>query len=211
MYFVDRLQAGEALVEPLKAYKNRKDVAVFGLLRGGVPLAFAISQGLNVPLQVLSVKKIGAPFQPELAIGAVCQDGSFFLNRELTSYFSFSEEKIKEEIQRHKLIAEEKYKKFSSYQAPFSLKGKIAILVDDGLATGATMMASIQCAKNQGASRVVVAVPVASRDSLEQAESAADEVVCLMAPEAFGAVGEFYRDFTQVEDEQVLEYLTSYQ
>lgn len=207
MYFIDREQAGKLLIEPLKAYKNRKDAAVFGLLRGGIPLAFALSEGLGVPLQVLSVKKIGAPFQEELALGAVCQDGSYYLNQELTSYFSFSEDKIKEEIKRYKALAEEKYKRFSPYQVPFSLKGKVAILVDDGLATGATMLASIQCAKNQGASRIVVAVPVASRDALEQAEAEADEVVCLKVPDEFHAVGEFYRDFSQVEDDRVLDYL----
>lgn len=207
MYFYDRTQAGKALFEPLKAYKDKKDVVVCGLLRGGVPLAHAISKGLGIPLQVISVKKIGAPFQSELAIGAVCQDGSYFLNSRLAAYFGFSEETLREEIANHKEMALEKYKKFSPYLPAIPLKGKTAILVDDGLATGATMMASIQYAKNQGAERIVVAVPVASVDSFEQAERVADEVVCLMTPESFNAVGEFYRDFTQVEDEEVLRYL----
>jgi putative phosphoribosyl transferase len=208
MYFSNRTQAGVALVEPLRAYKNHPNAVVFGLLRGGVPLAHAISKGLNIPLQILSVKKIGAPFQPELAIGAVCQDGSYFLNERLVAYFTFSLKDMKEEIAQHQKLALEKYKKFSAYLPPIHLKGKIAILVDDGLATGATMMASIQSAKNQGASKVVVAVPVASIDSFEQAKEAADDVVCLATPEDFSAVGQFYHDFTQVEDEEVIEYLS---
>ncbi|MFV0340512.1 MAG: phosphoribosyltransferase [Parachlamydiaceae bacterium] len=208
MYFFNRTEAGKALVKPLKAYKNNSQAVVFGLLRGGVPLAHVISKGLNIPLQILSVKKIGAPVQPELAIGAVCQDGIFFIHERLVAYFSISKEQMKETIAQHQKLALEKYKKFSVYLSPIDLKGKIAILVDDGLATGATMMASIQSAKNQGASKVVVAVPVASIDSFEQAKEMANEVVCLAIPEDFSAVGRFYRDFTQVEDEEVIEFLS---
>lgn len=207
MYFADRLDGGHRLAQALHQFKDSKDTVVLGLVRGGVVTAYAVAKALHLPLGVMSVKKLGAPFQPELAIGAVCSDGSLYINEQLVERIGISrgdlmgESKIKQEEAKRKLAL------FKPYGYPGSLEGKTVILVDDGLATGATMRASIASARAQGAFKVVVAVPVAAYDSFTEIEMDADEAVALSAPSEFMAVGEFYRDFSQTEDEEVVEYL----
>jgi putative phosphoribosyl transferase len=211
MFFADRADGGRQLAAALGKYQGNKQAIVLGLVRGGVATAYAIAESLHLPLGVMSVKKIGAPNQPELALGAVCADGSTYFNPRVMQAFDISEEDVAQIVAQKQKEAEEKLKRFLIPGHTQVLKNKIAILVDDGLATGATMMASIASARAQGAAKVIVAVPVAALDSLAKAEESADEVYCLYAPEDFMAVGEFYRDFSQVEDQEVLDILTSYQ
>lgn len=207
MFFANRVDGGRQLAATLAKYQGNKEAIVLGLVRGGVPTAHAIARELHLPLGVMSVKKIGAPHQPELALGAVCADGSTYFNPRILQSFGLSEEDVTQSISQKQKEAEEKLKRFHIPGHVQVLKNKIVILVDDGLATGATMMASIASARAQGAAKVVVAVPVAALDSLAKAEEAADEVYCLYAPEDFMAVGEFYRDFSQVEDDEAIAFL----
>lgn len=209
--FVDRLDAGRQLASRMKPYQARKEVIVLGLVRGGVVTAYALAKELSLPLGIMSVKKIGAPYQPELALGAVCADGTTYFMDRILRAFGLSEQDCAHAVLQKQKEAQEKYQRFAISGKAHSLKKQTVILADDGLATGATMMASIASARAQGAASVVVAVPVAARDSLAKVKQAADEVYCLEVPEDFSAVGEFYRDFSQVEDAEVLQYLTSYQ
>lgn len=202
--FADRLDGGRQLAALMKSLKGQKDAIVLGLVRGGVVTAYAIAQELKLPLGVMSVKKIGAPYQPELALGAVCADGSTYFNSRVMAAFGLREQDCSQAVLQKQLEAQEKLKRFVLPGQSLMLKNQTVILVDDGLATGATMMASIASARAQGASKVVVAVPVAAVDSFRRAKEAADQVYCLLVPEDFSAVGEFYYDFSQVEDEEVL-------
>lgn len=207
MYFADRLDGGEKLAALLHPYKNNKDAIVLGLVRGGVVTAYAVANELNLKLGVMSVKKIGAPFQQELAIGAVCADGASYIHEELALRVGVREAELLQESKKKQQEAKEKLAKFLPYAFQGSLEDKTVILVDDGLATGATMRASIVSARAQGAAKVVVAVPVAAYDSFTEVEQEADEAFALMTPQDFMAVGEFYRDFSQTEDEEVISYL----
>lgn len=209
--FLDRLDGGRQLASRMKKYQNSQEAIVLGLVRGGVVTAYAIAKELQLPLSVMSVKKIGAPDQPELALGAVCADGSTYFNSRVLNAFGLKEQDCAQAVIQKQQEAQEKMMRFILPGKSISLNDKVIILVDDGLATGATMLASISSARAQGASKVVVSIPVAALDSLVKIKEAADEVYCIEVPEDFSAVGEFYRDFSQVEDTEVLQCLTSYQ
>ncbi len=205
--FLDRTDGGKRLVPLLKQYEKNPDAVVLGLVRGGVVTADAVADGLDLPLGIMSVKKIGAPFQPELAMGAVCADGTVFLNQSLLDRLSISPSQLQGEIAKKKAEALVKEKTFQKYCPQIDLEGRIVILVDDGLATGASMHASVLSAKERGANKVVVAIPVAAADSYNEICLVADEVVAVATPYDFMAVGEFYRNFAQVEDEEAIECL----
>ena len=207
MQFKDRQDAGKKLANALSKYQNLKDAVVIGLPRGGVVTAFEVSSSLHLPLDVVCPRKVGAPFNPELAIGAVTETGAGFFNDELISQLSVSKEYLKEEIEKERKESAHRMSLFRKNKPPLALKDKTVILVDDGLATGATMKAAIKWVKNQKPSQIIVAIPVAPQESLIEIENLVDDVVCLYAPSLFYAVGQFYGDFNQTSDQEVIELL----
>ena len=201
MLFKNRIQAGKQLAEKLSAYKNKKDVIILGIPRGVVEVAFSVAKALKAPLSVVVTKKIGHPFNPELAIGAVSPD-NYIIDEDYRDKEGYAKKAIKE------LNAEIKnrYKLYTEGKLP-QLKNKIAVVVDDGLATGHTMLAAIKYVKSKNPKKVIAAVPVAAQDSYEKVKSIADEVICLHVPVFFNAVGSFYQEFEQLEDKEVISYL----
>lgn len=201
MLFKNRYNVGKQLAKKLSAYKNKKDVLVLGIPRGGVEVAFSVAKILKAPLSVVVTKKIGHPFNPELAIGAVSPD-NYIIDEDYKDKEGYAKKAIKE------LNAEikKRYKKYTKGKLP-QLKNKIVIVVDDGLATGHTMLAAIKYVKSKSPKKVIVAVPVAAQDSFENVKALADEVICLHVPIFFSAVGSFYREFEQLDDEEVKLYL----
>lgn len=207
MVFIDRNEAGEKLAQALLKYKNAENTIVLGLPRGGVVTAGAFARALNLPLDVTCPRKIGAPFNPELAIGAITETGHGEFNRPLIRQLEVPEEYIKEQIEIEKKQAERRLALFRKDLPARKLKGTTVILVEDGLATGATMKAAIQSVKAEKAAKIIVAVPVSPKDTFEEIEASVDEAYCLEIPFFFNAVGQFYEFFTQVEDNEVLAIL----
>lgn len=209
MYFTDRKEAGLKLAEKLLQYKD-KDVVVFALPRGGVVLGVEIAKELHAPLDLMITKKIGHPYNPEYAICAVGESGTPICNpRELESvdklWFHTEVDRIQGEIERRK----EAYHIGNIGTSPGSLKGKIAILVDDGIATGLTMKAAIYEARLRNPDKIVVAVPVTPSDTAEELKAEADELVSVLIDENYlGAVGAYYMNFYQVDDNEVLDLLS---
>ncbi|MBI2134682.1 phosphoribosyltransferase [Candidatus Woesearchaeota archaeon] len=204
MHFADRHEAGKRLAEKLKKYKGKKDAIILGIPRGGIEAAFEVAKELKIPLSVLVTKKIGYPSDPEFAIGAVGPKGHYSVSERYAAeaggeYIKTAVKDLSKEIIR-------RYKEYTKGKIP-ELKNKIVIIVDDGLATGFTMMAAIDYAKSQKPKKLIVAFPVAAKDSFEEAKKSADEIICLHIPAFFGSVGSFYRDFQQLEDEDVKRYL----
>lgn len=201
MIFKNRYDAGEQLAKRLTEYQNNPEVIVIGLPRGGIPVAYMISNFLKVPLDITCPRKIGAPMNPEYAIGAITETGEGIFNES----FEIQEEAL----EREKQIAQNRLKKYRQGMGPREISGKIVILVDDGLATGFTMKAAILSMQREGANQVIVAVPVAPPDTLEEIKQMADETICLMTPYNFQAVGQFYAEFSQTEDEEVIRCLST--
>jgi len=202
--FKNRVQAGQLLAEKLK-YLKGEDVIVLAIPRGGVMVGAEIAKVLNCPLDIIVTKKIGAPGNPELAVGAMGSDGSIVWDKSLLARLSLSISDLAPQVQSAKL-------KVKSYSAKFkvkekNLKNKTVILTDDGIATGATVEAAIQVIKNQEPKRLIVAMPVAPPDSIKRLKKIVDEVVCLSTPALFWAVGQFYQEFEQVEDKEVIKML----
>lgn len=198
----DRAHAGDVLAAALDRYADRPDVTVLGLVRGGVPVAARVAAGLRVPMDVLVVRKLGVPGQPELAFGAVGPGGVRVLNPEVTGLVDARDAEAVTEAESAEL--ERRERRYRSGRAPVALGGRTAILVDDGLATGASAAVAVTVARRLGAASVVLAVPVAPPDSLARLARLADEVVCPFTPARFGAVGRFYADFEQVTDAEVI-------
>lgn len=209
MFFEDRADAGRQLVDKLLAYKKHKDAIVLGLARGGVVTAYEVARGLNLPLNVIVVRKIGAPANEELAIGATTETGDTLFNEDIIEMLGVSPDTIKKIIEREKKIAQERLARYRGTSPAPVLKGKIAIIVDDGIATGASMRVAIKSVRSQGVKKIVLAVPVAAPDSLRSIAKEVDEVVCLSAPPSFQAVGQFYREFDQTSDEEIIQLLGS--
>jgi putative phosphoribosyl transferase len=206
MVFGDRNEAGRRLGERL-AYLAGADVVVLGLPRGGVPVAFAVADALGAPLDVIVVRKLGVPFQPELAMGAIGEDGVRVLNREVLALAQVEAAELDAVERRERGVLDRCAEVFRRGRSRISLEGRTAVVVDDGIATGSTARAACQVARAHGAARVVLAVPVAPRSSIAELASVADEVVCLETPEPFFAVGEWYADFSQTSDEEVVDLL----
>ncbi len=209
MLFKDRRDAGKQLVPHLDKYKDQKDIIVLGLARGGVVTAYEVASGLNVLLNVVVVRKIGAPGNEELAIGAIAEHGQGVFNEHLIGIFDVSSDYLKQEVERQKKILKIRLDRYRGNTPTPSLKGKTIILVDDGIATGASMLVAIQSVRDAGAKKIVLAVPVAAPDSLRKIQKEVDEVVCLSSPVFFEAVGAFYRVFEQTSDEEVMHLLAS--
>jgi predicted phosphoribosyltransferase len=204
--FENRLAAGERLGERLAERDFEADV-VLGIPRGGLPVARPVADALGVPLDVVVASKIGAPGNPELALGAVAADGSAWLNDTLIDRLGVDEGYVDREREREATAASEKEARYRDADVIPDFEGSVVILVDDGLATGATAVACLRQLQEAGAERVVFAAPVGSQSALSRTERDADEVVCLDTPANFGAVGQFYRSFDQVPDEEALRYL----
>lgn len=207
MIFKDRKDAGQKLAQKLLAYRNQKNVWVLGLPRGGVVVAAEVAQVLSLPLDIIVTRKIGAPHNPELAIGAIDDKGHAIYNEELLVDLGVSPKYQKEEAAKEQKEAEHRLKLYRKNRPPLDLKNKTVILVDDGLATGATMRAAVYSAKAKGAQKSVVAVPVAAPSSLERLREEADELIYCDAPLFFGAVSNFYEHFDQTTDEEVIALL----
>ncbi len=208
--FKDRKQAGQLLAEEVARHAYA-DPVVFGLPRGGVPVAAEVAAKLKAPLDVILVRKIGAPMQPELAVGAVVDGDApeIVRNEELIRELGLSEDQFREEAQRQLAIIEARRKLWVAGRPRVPVQDKTAIIVDDGIATGATVRASLHALKRQGSKRTVVATPVAPLQAVEALREEADDVICLETPEYFGAIGFFYRDFSQVSDAEVSRLLNS--
>ncbi|MGB9031697.1 MAG: phosphoribosyltransferase [Acidobacteriaceae bacterium] len=204
--FQDRRQAGLALAQvlgdELAEGLSAGDAIVLGLPRGGVPVAFEIAHGLHLPLDVFVVRKLGVPGQEELAMGAIASGGMVVLQADVIAAFSIRQETIDDVVARERLEIERREAAYRDGRPPARLDGRAIILVDDGLATGATMTAAVR-ALRPVARRVLVAVPVAAPSTRDELRREADEVICLETPEPFHAVGEFYRNFEQTTDAEV--------
>lgn len=208
--FKDRADAGRRLAELLKRWRGQNPV-VLALPRGGVPVAAEIVRAIGGELSLLVIRKIGSPHQPELAIGAVVDinGGSVVLNDEIVAALGVDEAFIKAESQRQLAEARRRKALFMGQRQMPDLRGRIVIVVDDGIATGATVRAGLRALRDAGAGHLVLAVPIAPREIVNLLREAVDEVVVLEAPERFSSVGAFYEDFQQVEDAEVLAILAA--
>lgn len=206
MIFTDRQQAGSLLAEKLKPYKS-KPVTVVGLARGGVVVACAIATKLELPLDILVVKKIPSPYQQELAVGALAPDGVFVVDWKSAQRMGADEEYIKRVISDKREVIKEKTLLYRKKMRPYALQEKTVILTDDGAATGATIEAAIKWCKKKHAHTILVALPVLPQELIGKIRPEVSELIYLDAPESFSAVGQFYKDFPQVEDRQVAELL----
>ncbi len=205
--FKDRKAAGQALAEALDAYRGRDDVLVLALPRGGVAVAFEVADYLQAPLDVLIVRKLGVPSQPELAMGAIASGGIRILNDEVVQMLHISQEAIERVARIEEAEVARREWQYRGDRAPQDVGDKIVILVDDGVATGSTMRAGIQALRKFAPARIVVAVPHGPVDTCEMLAEEADELVCLGMPEPYFAVGAWYSEFPQLSDEQVADLL----
>jgi putative phosphoribosyl transferase len=205
--FRDRREAGKLLGAELTALKLPKDAIVLALPRGGVPVGFEVSRALRAPLDVLVVRKLGVPRQPELAMGAIGSGGMRVLNEELIRQEGISQEDVETIVAREAREAARREQSYRAGMPALEVRNRTVILVDDGLATGSTMLAAVKCVRTLQSSAVIGAVPVASRQACVHIREVADRCVCLATPEPFVAVGEWYEDFGQTSDEEVRELL----
>ena len=205
-YFADRVEAGKRLSLAFRDFVG-KNAIVLAIPRGGVVVGYWIADKLSLPLDVIIPRKIGAPDNAELAIGAMTEDGSIILDERLVSYLGVSQDYIQAESSRQKSEIGRRLKVYRGNEPYPNLKGRDVIVVDDGIATGSTMKAALASVKNKGARYVIVAIPVGPPSTIEELKQRADRVVCLYTPENFQAIGQFYVDFNQTTDEEVIELL----
>ena len=206
--FINRAQAGKLLAKALAAYAHKPDAIVLALPRGGVPVAFAVAMTLELELDILLVRKLGLPGQPEYAIGAIGSGGVRVLQPGVPGLMGVTQEQIDAIATRELIEIERRTHLYRGDRAQPVLAGRDVLIVDDGIATGSTMQAAVQVARRHGARRVVVAAPVAPPDTLAALAPLADEVACLAAPPYFRAVSQWYETFDQTSDEEVQEWLT---
>jgi predicted phosphoribosyltransferase len=205
--FLDRHDAGRYLAGKLLHYRNRPDVIVLGLPRGGVPVAYEVARALDAPLDVFLVRKLGVPGHQELAMGAIASGGVKVLNHALIRELRIPQAAIDAAVAREMRELERREREYRDNRPPPDVEGRTVILVDDGLATGSTMLAAVSALKRAGAARIVVAVPVASRRACAEFEDHVDAVICAETPDDFEAVGQWYYDFSQTTDDEVRDLL----
>ena len=201
-FFADRVDAGKRLASALTRFKS-KDAIVLAIPRGGIVVGFEISKALGVSLDIIVPRKIGAPDNPELAIGAVTEDGTTILNERLVNDLGVPQNFIQKESERQRAEIERRLESYRGDVPYPSLKNRVVIIVDDGIATGYTMKAAIASVRKKGAKSVVIAIPVGPPSTINELERVTDRVICLYTPEEFYAIGEFYEDFSQTTDEEV--------
>jgi putative phosphoribosyl transferase len=203
----NRSEAGRLLAEELAHYKSKADVVVLGLTRGGVPVAAEVARALHAPLDVVVVRKVGVPFEPELAMGAIAGEDTEVLDKELVHALHVTDQELRGVVTREREELQRRERLYRGGRPALDLKEHTAILVDDGLATGSTMLAAVAFARKRLAKRVVMAVPVASVEALEKFREKVDECICLATPEPFFSVGDWYWNFLPTEDADVLRLL----
>ncbi len=208
MPFKSRSEAGEKLARALSGYKDQHPV-ILALPRGGVPVAAKVAAALDAPLDLILVRKIGVPFQPELAMGAVVDGGAPIIvrNEDVIGSAGIDEKQFKAVCDGELAEIERRRQRYLGSREPVNVAGRTAIVIDDGIATGATTRAALRATRMRNPKKLVLAVPVAPSDSIVAMREEADEVICLEDHEFFGAIGFFYRDFRQVSDEEVIEML----
>jgi len=204
--FTDRTDAGRQLAALLDEQGIVADI-VLAIPRGGLPVGRAVADSLDAPLDIVAARKLGAPGNPELAIGAVASDGTVWLNESLIADLGVSEASLDDQIDRERAAAAAKVDRYRGDRPPLDVAGKRVVVVDDGVATGATTTACLRQLRNANAESVVLAVPVAPPDTVDRLQREADEVVCVEAPPQFQAVGQFYERFEQVVDDEAVTYL----
>nr|WP_218646425.1 phosphoribosyltransferase [Pseudomonas umsongensis] len=203
----NRAEAGRRLVEPLLKYANRPDVIILALPRGGVPVAYEVATALNVRLDLMLVRKLGVPSHPEFAMGAIASGGVQILNDDALRAHPIDRASFEAVVAREALELSRREKAYRGDRPPPQLKDQVVILVDDGLATGSSMMAAIHAVRMQAPERIVVAVPVAPRETVEDLSMQVDEVICPLIPEWMMSIGYWYLDFSQTSDEEVIDLM----
>ena len=201
MFFKDRYDAAMKLIPFLEKYKNERG-AVLAVPRGGVPLGYYISKHFGFPLELMLTKKIGHPESAELAVGAVSQE-----NYIVDDHYKIPESYLENEIKRIRGLLKERSNKFLGNRKPVNIEGKTVIVIDDGIATGNTILAAIQVMKKKNPEKIIVAVPVAPSGTVNRIRRQVDDLICLYTPEEFYGVGQFYDDFSEVTDEDVIQFL----
>jgi putative phosphoribosyl transferase len=209
--FPDRRAAGKLLATQLQHLAGRPRLVVLGLPRGGLPVAYEVAEGLGAPLDVFLVRKLGVPGQEELAMGAIASGGVRVVNRTVVDHLGISPAEVEAVARAEAEVLAERERAYRGDRPPLDLKGATVILVDDGLATGASMRAAAVAVRRFAPAYLVVAVPVAAAETCEAMDEEADEVVCGLTPPAFHAVGLWYEDFSQVNDDEVTELLAAAQ
>jgi predicted phosphoribosyltransferase len=207
MLFADRRDAGRVLAERLHAYEGLRDVLVLALPRGGVPVAYEVARALHAPLDVFLVRKLGVPGQEELAMGAIATGGICLLNEHVVRTLQIPTDEIEQVIEEEQQELRRREQLYRDDRPRPEVRGRTIVLVDDGLATGASMRAAVAALRKQGTARIVVAVPIAPPETYREFQSEVDEVVCAETPEPFFSVGRWYEDFSQTTDEEVHELL----
>jgi predicted phosphoribosyltransferase len=208
LIFEDRQHAGRLLAETL-ATMNIGDPVVLAIPRGGVVVAYEVVKRLGCSMDVIIPRKIGAPFQPELAVGAVTEDGTIYVNKDIVAAIGVSESYLESEAQNQLREIKRRAQVYRKGAQPTAVSGKTAILVDDGVATGATMKAAILSLKKYSPKKIIIAVPVGAKETIDEFRKQVDEIVCLHIPESMYAIGEFYRNFEQTTDQEVVSFLES--
>jgi len=207
MLFEDRFHAGRVLASKLDEFRNRNDVVVLALPRGGVPVAYEVAKALPAPLDVFVVRKLGVPGREELAMGALASGGVVVLNQHVVNHLGISTDIINRAISREEKELERREREYRDGRPPVNVQGRTVILVDDGLATGSSMRVAATALHEQSPAQIVVAVPVAARSTCEEFETEINRVICAVTPEPFWAVGQWYRGFSQTTDEEVRDLL----
>jgi putative phosphoribosyl transferase len=207
MIFLNRIDAGQRLAKVLDAYAGREDVLVLGIPRGGVPVAFQVAAALEAPLDVFVVRKLGVPSHEELAFGAIATGGIRILDLQIVDSFRISKMEIERIAARERQELSRRERVYRGTRAPLNLTGKTVILVDDGIATGASTLAAITALRKLEPARIVPAAPVAPASVCGHLRREVDDFVCLYTPKIFFAIGQFYEDFSQVSDEEVTSLL----
>ena len=203
----NRAEAGRRLVEPLLKYANRPDVIILALPRGGVPVAYEVATALDVRLDLMLVRKLGVPSHPEFAMGAIASGGVQILNDDALRAHPIDRASFEAVVAREALELSRREKAYRGDRPTPQLKDQVVILVDDGLATGSSMMAAIHAVRMQAPERIVVAVPVAPRETVEDLSMQVDEVICPLIPEWMMSIGYWYLDFSQTSDEEVIDLM----
>lgn len=203
MIFKDRSDAGRQLAKKLISYKGLSDTIVLGLARGGIVVAYEVAKALSLPLNVLVPRKIEAPDNPELALGAIAEDGELILNEEIIGYLKVPPSLVRIAAQRAKALSHERLSRYRRFAPLGDLKEKTAIVIDDGIATGATMLVEIQSLRKQKIRKIIAAAPIASPKAWTTIQQVSDEAICLHVSADFLGISQFYLDFAQVEDETV--------